>query len=276
MTRLTTSSSDRPCFDQLGDVVVAEDAGRRRLERARADRRRDEDGVVPRDRRRPAAALHVDAPRDVVLRRPRRRQLAVEDAGARRPAKLRPRHRRLEQSPGPQKAQKAQSNLVRRSVGAWVHASTSIVWLIEFGTNRVTNWLTTRVALYSPRAQCAGHSSARSPERSGSAFLNQPKDASLPSSVLSRGRRSQLERLALATAALAARARSARARAASLGRRASRAPAQSKQPAQRHHALLREPAGSIRRQRSAAPNDGDGVAGVRADARGIDRPVARG
>ena len=80
---------------QLRGVVVAEDAGRRRLERAGADRGRDEHLVVPGDRRRPAAALHVDAPRDVVGRRPRRRQLAVvEDAGARRAAELRPGHQK--------------------------------------------------------------------------------------------------------------------------------------------------------------------------------------
>ena len=61
-TRLMISSSDSPCFCELGGVVVAEDAGRRRLERARADRRRHEHAVAPHDRRRPAAAGHLGRP----------------------------------------------------------------------------------------------------------------------------------------------------------------------------------------------------------------------
>ena len=71
-----------PLLGELGGVVVAVDAGGRRLERARADRRRDEHAIAPDDRRRPAAARHLDRPRDVLGRRPAlgQRRL-VGDAG---------------------------------------------------------------------------------------------------------------------------------------------------------------------------------------------------
>jgi hypothetical protein len=80
-----------PLFLKLGGVVVAEDAGRRRLECAGADRGGHEHALAPDDGRRPAATGEIDRPGDVVRRRPAlgQRRL-VGDAGAAGPAKLRP------------------------------------------------------------------------------------------------------------------------------------------------------------------------------------------
>ena len=60
----------QPLRRHLGDVLVAVEAGRRLLERPRADRRGHEHRVAPHDRRRPAVPGNRHRPLDVLLRRP--------------------------------------------------------------------------------------------------------------------------------------------------------------------------------------------------------------
>ena len=204
---------------QLGDVVVAEDAGRRRLERAGADRGGDEDGGCS---TRPAMTSRGPSPRRSTPRCPSpttRSAACRRDAGARGAAKLRPGDLGLTPCIGNDAADDDKGNYETAHLLTLAHRSR-----VGHSGDETSDDLSYTLVRH-PHCRhnpCAGNSSARSPEGPGPAIRNQPADAGLPPSVLSRRRRSQLERLAMAAAALAARARGARARAASLGRRASR------------------------------------------------------
>ncbi len=91
---------------QLGGVIVAVDARGRRLEHAGRDCRGDEHPVAPDDRRRPAAAGHLDRPGDVLRLRPAlRQQRGVGDSCPRRPAELRPLRRAAGEKRGAQERQ---------------------------------------------------------------------------------------------------------------------------------------------------------------------------